>query len=97
MHAFFKAKPLEHIGVYGGMRYLPNSKKWQYKIVPITGLAGQRYSVSNLDRLGQEGWEAVGIFFESKYSQTLVLLKREYPHEPPEGLKQDDYTPPWEQ
>jgi hypothetical protein len=35
-----------------------------------------KWSLDKIDELGKEGWEAVGIFYDAKISQTYVLLKR---------------------
>jgi hypothetical protein len=52
--------------------------KWEYKIEQaVGGFPGTlRFNVGNLNQLGEEEWEAVGIFYDVKYSQTYVLLKR---------------------
>jgi hypothetical protein len=54
---------------YGG-------KKWEYKIEMAVGFGG-RFTLTNLNILGEQGWEAIGAFFDSTHSQTYVLLKRE--------------------
>jgi hypothetical protein len=53
-------------------------KKWEYKIEMAVGFGG-RFSLTNLNILGEQGWEAVGVFFDATHSQTYVLFKREKP------------------
>jgi NMD protein affecting ribosome stability and mRNA decay len=49
--------------------------KWEYMIEPMVRLLS-KWSLDKIDELGKEGWEAVGIFYDAKISQTYVLLKR---------------------
>lgn len=51
-------------------------KLWEYKIERAHA-ALTTFNPKNLNKLGKEGWEAVGIFYDVKYSQSYVLLKRE--------------------
>jgi hypothetical protein len=51
-------------------------KKWEYKIEAAARVLASWMTI-NLDALGEEGWEAVGIFWDGKQSQTYVLFKRE--------------------
>jgi hypothetical protein len=53
-----------------------SGKKWEYKIEMAIAFGG-KFTVANLNALGELGWEAVGVFFDSTHSQTYVLLKRE--------------------
>jgi len=38
---------------------------------------GGKFTLTNLNALGEQGWEAVGTFFDSTHSQTYILFKRE--------------------
>lgn len=49
-------------------------RKWEYIMEPVGVLAG-KWQLDRVNKLGDEGWEAVGLFFSEK--QTYVLLKRE--------------------
>jgi len=51
-------------------------RKWEYRIEMAVKLF-EKWSIPFLDKLGDEGWEAVGIFYDVKYSQTYILFKRE--------------------
>ena len=53
-----------------------NSRKWEY-LIETVGVTFGKWQVDKINKLGEEGWEAVGVFFGSKESQLYILLKRE--------------------
>jgi hypothetical protein len=52
------------------------SKKWEYKIETV-GVTFGNWQIDKINKIGEEGWEAVGVFFGSEKSQLYILLKRE--------------------
>jgi len=50
------------------------NRKWEYTMETVGWLAG-RWQLEKLNKMGDEGWEAVGVFLSEKAS--YVLLKRE--------------------
>ena len=57
-----------------------NMQRWEYTIADLTKL---EKAVPNLDKLGAEGWEAVGLVSSwgagLKFVHPVVLLKRPLP------------------
>lgn len=51
-------------------------KKWEYKIETV-GVAFGNWQMEKLVKAGEEGWEAVGLFFGSEKAQLYILFKRE--------------------
>lgn len=49
-------------------------KQWQYENCPA-------WNMSELNRLGLEGWEAFSTTGQTEYSCATVLLKRELPEQ----------------
>jgi hypothetical protein len=52
------------------------SKKWEYKIETV-GVTFGNWQIDKINKIGEDGWEAVGVFFGSEKSQLYILLKRE--------------------
>lgn len=52
------------------------NKKWEYQIEAIAVAFG-KWQMDKINKMGEEGWEAVGLFFGSEKAQIYVLLKRE--------------------
>jgi hypothetical protein len=50
-------------------------QKWEYKIEPAVR-ALSVWAIDPLNKLGEKGWEAVGIVYDAKLSQTYILFKR---------------------
>lgn len=55
---------------------MSENKKWEYKIETLGVMFGN-WQIDKINKLGEEGWEAVGMFFSSDKSQICALLKRE--------------------
>ena len=49
--------------------------KWEYKIDSAVQVVGS-WAMEYINKLGEEGWEAVSAFYDSKLSQTYILFKR---------------------
>jgi len=50
------------------------TEKWEYRIEQMMKVL--HWDMKKLNELGDQGWEAVGPFYDAKYSVTYVLLKR---------------------
>lgn len=53
-----------------------NGRKWEYKIETIGIMLGN-WELDKLNKMGDEGWEAVGLFYGEKKGQMYILFKRE--------------------
>jgi len=71
-------------------------KKWEYKLETV-GVTFGNWQMDKINKMGEEGWEAVGLFFGSEKSQLYVMFKREKfvqilvsspPSPPPTGAAQ---------
>ena len=54
--------------------------KWEYKLVERTGRRNQEQEIEllvELNQLGSEGWEAIGLGHGGNYRSTVITLKRE--------------------
>jgi len=49
--------------------------KWEYRIEPAIRALG-KWDEKSLNALGDQDWEAVGIVYDGKASQTYILFKR---------------------
>lgn len=50
-------------------------KKWEYMIKGVARLI--HWQMDPINKLGEEGWEAVGVYYNVKMSETQILFKRE--------------------
>lgn len=50
--------------------------RWEYRAEMLVGFGG-KFTMEKLNDLGAQGWEAVSAFYDTKHSQTYVLLKRQ--------------------
>ena len=54
--------------------------KWEYKLVERTGRRNQEHEIELLDelnQLGSDGWEAIGLGHGGNYRSTVIILKRQ--------------------
>jgi hypothetical protein len=57
--------------------------KWEYKFIEVKWSRAHRVNdVAELERLGQEGWEAISVKDEGTYTTFIILLKRPLPESP---------------
>ena len=55
---------------------MSENKKWEYKI-ETAGVTFGNWQLDKINKMGEEGWEAVSLFFGSERSQLYILFKRE--------------------
>jgi len=55
---------------------MSENKKWEYKI-ETAGTTFGKWQLDKINKIGEEGWEAVSLFFGSDTGQIYVLFKRE--------------------
>lgn len=52
--------------------------KWEYRIERVNKNSESReFDIANLNKVGKQEWEAVGIIDDPNYSDCYVLLKRQ--------------------
>jgi len=49
--------------------------RWEYKIEPAVNIMG-KWKHDSLDKAGEEEWEAINAFYDTKHGQTYILLKK---------------------
>jgi hypothetical protein len=59
-----------------GDNNMSENKKWEYKIETVGAVFG-KWQVEKLNKIGDESWEAVGVFFDLNKSQMYILFKRQ--------------------
>ena len=52
--------------------------KWEYRIESAVRVV-TKWTLDKINELGREEWEAVGVFYDAKASQTYILFKRPLP------------------
>ena len=55
---------------------MDGNKRWEYMIETV-GVTFGKWQVDKINKLGEEGWEAIGLFAGGEKSQPYILLKRE--------------------